>query len=230
MTTIVYLGDRMISDTRGSISQNGYVSISGDKSLTNDEVIKFSMLTGDFDWDDKLKMRVIGVSGNLSGKDNLIKFLNDLTCPFEQFLSSVPSNGSFLYDMIGLSVITSAIIGLDDGSAVDLTIRKSGFRYTQASKQIRACGSGALYFDVTREIFKVDPMDVFRIATSIDRFSSKEKYFEIVYDSTLKSWVSGGDFNKFAEPLDVDKLVNNFHPNLKAIFKGSLQKADSKES
>lgn len=233
MTTIVYLGDRMISDTRGSIQEKGFNTPNGETSLINDNISKFVVLNGNYPWDDRLQMSVMGVAGNLQSKDRLTKFLSRLRFPLEQLLLSLDRSSGSLYNLIGLTTHTSAIICMDDGSSLTLSISKNNFRYCIPDRRVKACGSGAYYFEATKEIFAIDPIDLFRIATSVDRHSSKNQFTESVYDTVDKEWVTNDFFLEFDKPLELEVLVNGFHPNIRAMFTSVLvdnEKSDTKKT
>lgn len=233
MTTIVYLGDRIIADTRGSISEKGFKSSNGERTLINDELSKFFTLNGDFPWDENLNMLLLGVSGNIYSKNKLVDFLAKLRFPLASLLLSLDNNSESLYKLIGLNTFTSVIICMDDGSSIKLTITKSNFRFGFPDRKVKSCGSGAYYFEATRDIFAIDPVDLFRIATSVDRHSSKKHFAESVYDPIKREWVTNESFLEFDKPLELETLVNGFHPNIRAMFTSVLEdpkKSDTKKT
>lgn len=222
MTTVVYLGDRIIADTRASIRQKGFIGESGDLVLNNDEAIKIETFGPGFQWDDHRDIQLVGTAGVLSSMRAFGKFLTKLQCPLDSFLHSFDGREDMLYKFIGLATASSFILCLDTGESVHIRITERGFTTTAANREVKACGSGGFYFDATKDLFDLNPIILFRLAIGVDPSSSNAHYIEASYDGEKKQWIMDKTIKSFAEDLDPALLINSIHPNVKAMFKGTL--------
>ena len=219
MTTVVYLGDRLVADTRASLEQKDFVGVGGDKVLYNDETIKIRTFSGDYLWDDTTKIQMVGFAGTVKTIACFTKFMDNLVCPMEQFLMTLDrlENGC-LYDILGLQKASSFIICLDDGRSIRLTINNQHHVYRGPDFNVKAVGSGAFYFDALSGIFELDPELLFRIAISADQYSSKDSFVEGRYDKDKGKWFLHKELLKYDKKFNVDILVNGFIPNIKALL------------
>lgn len=221
MTTIVYMGDRIIADTRASIHKKGFVSPNGDKSLYDEKCIKLEITKHDVEWDCHTEIDILGGSGTQQGCKNFTDFLYRLKVPLSDFLNSLATRESSLYKLIGLEASSTFILGLSNGEGVRIAINPRTFTVTGPTKKVLACGSGGFYFDATKDLFHTDPEILFRLASGVDEFSSTDKYQEGFYDFEARAWAIHKDIKTFDKPLDPEVLINSLHPNVKAMFKGT---------
>lgn len=223
MTTVVYLGNRIIADTRATIQEEGYVSENGEKQLLNDQTVKCRTFDPGYMWDEERDIRLIGCSGTMGGIRKFVAFMKLLRCPMEQFILTLGVRDSgLLWKIIGLEKPSSFILCLNTGESIRLSITPKTHIYKGPDKKIKAVGSGAFYFDALKDVFDVDPETIFRIAINTDKYSSKDTFVEGVYDPEKQTWTLDPEPFKYTHPLDPEVLVNGFNPHVKAILKGAL--------
>lgn len=223
MTTVVYLGNRVVADTRATIQQEGFTTPSGESQLYNDGTVKLRTFDPGFMWDDKRDIRMIGGAGTVMGLKKFVAFMKMLQCPMEQFLMTLGNrDAGLLANIVGLEHPSSFILCLNTGESIKLVISKKSHTYKGPDNKIKAIGSGAFYFDALQDVFKMDPELVFRLAISTDKHSSKDVFIEGVYDSEKQHWTMDPEPFRYSTPVDPEMLINSFNPHIKAIFKGVL--------
>jgi len=226
MTTVVYLGDRILADTRSSIKQEGFLSESGDKTLCNDQTIKLVPFSEGHFWDGDREIQMVGAAGTVAGRDSFVRFLKKLQCPLKDFLKSMEHRERHLYNILSLQTPSTFILCLDDGSSVKVFFNDRLCRWIEPNTKVKACGSGAFYFDAIRDLFEIDPVTLFRLSITTDKSSSSEQYIEAVYNSKERTWTLDKTIKRFEEPLDPEVLINSLHPNVKAMFRTTLNALD----
>lgn len=223
MTTVVYLGNRIIADTRATIQQEGFVTSTGESQLYNDGTVKFRTFDPGYMWDDKRDIRLIGGAGTLLGLRKFVAFMKQLRCPMEQFLLTLGDRETgLLARIVGLERHSSYILCLNTGESIKLTVGQKSHTYKGPDNKVKAIGSGAFYFDALQDVFQMDPELVFRLAINTDKHSSKDVFIEGVYDAEKQNWTMDPEPYKYSNPVDPEVLINSFNPNIKAIFKGVL--------
>lgn len=222
MTTVVYLGDRIIADTRASIRQKGFVGVKGDTDLLNDRMTKLETFGPGFFWDSCRQIQLMGAAGTKSGMKAFGEFMRRLQCPLEQFLDSFSGSEEMIYKIIGLSTPSTFLLCLETGDCVKLFINERIFHKSPVNRKVKACGSGSFYFDASKHIFQTDPVLLFRMASTVDPSSSDGSYIEALYNEEKREWVLDREIKHFDTPVDPEVLINSLHPNIRAMFKGTV--------
>lgn len=231
MTTVVYLGDRVLSDTRGSIQQEGFASEKGEKAIVNDTLVKMRTFSGGYMWDEEHEIGLVGFAGTTGSMRQFINFMDKLQCPMEQFLMTLRGVGPVsLFDLLRLEKPSSYLICLDNGQSIRLHVTKERHTYIGPSNKVKAIGSGSFYFDALVDVFHIDHEKLFRLAIAADPYSSKDRTKTGLYDKEDKTWRLVKGLQDYDEPLDVNVLVNGFSPAIKALFNTTLTKPKSLES
>ena len=66
------------------------------------------------------------------------------------------------------------------------------------------------------------PVLLFRMASTVDPSSSDGSYIEAVYNEEKREWVLDREIKHFDTPVDPEVLINSLHPNIRAMFKGTV--------